>query len=48
MENCYTALYSKAKLDPYETACWLVELIQNMKQDEQPLFIDNKGNEFPW
>lgn len=39
---------SNAELDPYDTACRLVELFQNIRQTGQALFIDNEGKEFPW
>lgn len=37
-----------AHLDPYETACKLVELFNGMTNEEHPIFIDNNGIEFPW
>lgn len=37
-----------AHLDPYETASKLVELFKGMNDNEQPIFIDNNGNEYPW
>ena len=37
-----------AHLDPYETACKLVELFKEMNDIDQPIFIDNSGNAFPW
>jgi NAD(P)-dependent dehydrogenase (short-subunit alcohol dehydrogenase family) len=37
-----------AHLDPYETACKLVELFNEMPTEEHPMFIDNNGIEFPW
>jgi len=40
---------SNAALDPYETACQLVNLFnQSNNQGDEPIFIDNTGNEFPW
>ncbi len=39
---------SKATLDPYETACRLVELFESRKDLEGPVFIDNQGKEYPW
>ncbi|NLK74828.1 MAG: SDR family oxidoreductase [Clostridiales bacterium] len=40
---------SNAALDPYETACQLVYLFnQSNNQGDEPIFIDNTGNEFPW
>ncbi len=38
---------SNAHLDPYETACQLVDLVKD-RTIEQPIFIDNQGNEHPW
>ena len=37
-----------AHLDPYETACRLVELFNKPTDNEHPIFIDNNGNEYPW
>lgn len=37
-----------AHLDPYETACKLIELFNGMNADDQPIFIDNNGVELPW
>ena len=37
-----------ADLDPYETACKLVELFHGINDIEGPNFIDNEGNEFSW
>jgi NAD(P)-dependent dehydrogenase (short-subunit alcohol dehydrogenase family) len=39
---------SNADLDPYETACLLAGLFEKMNDINQPVFIDNKGNRFPW
>jgi len=38
----------RALLDPYETACQLVELFESINSTDNPIFIDNKGNVFPW
>ncbi len=37
-----------AELDPYETACKLAELFENIKDTKHPVFIDNKGDIYPW
>jgi NAD(P)-dependent dehydrogenase (short-subunit alcohol dehydrogenase family) len=37
-----------ADLDPYETACQLVEIFDGIKVSDNPIFIDNKGNAYPW
>lgn len=37
-----------AELDPYETACKLAGLIEGINSAEGPVFIDNKGNAYPW
>lgn len=37
-----------ARLDPYETACTLVELFDGMNDVNGPIFIDNAGQEHPW
>lgn len=38
-----------ADLDPYETAIKLVELFEEIShKSDGPIFIDNKGNEYPW
>lgn len=37
-----------AHLDPYETACQLVELFENTNTLDTPIFIDNEGQEYPW
>lgn len=37
-----------AHLDPYETACKLVELFDGMNDVNGPIFIDNAGQEHPW
>lgn len=37
-----------AHLDPYETACKLVELLKDRNDIEQPIFIDNNGDIYPW
>ena len=37
-----------AHLDPYETACKLVELFKSINDIENPNFIDNEGNVLPW
>lgn len=37
-----------ATLDPYQTACHLVDLFENNYDLEQPIFIDNEGKEYPW
>lgn len=39
---------SNAELDPYETACRLVTLFDGMKSADNPVFIDNKGDIYPW
>lgn len=39
---------NNADLDPYETACQLVELFEDMKDIEDSVFIDNSGKAFPW
>jgi NAD(P)-dependent dehydrogenase (short-subunit alcohol dehydrogenase family) len=39
---------SNADLDPYETACKLVEMFENISSTETPIFIDNKGDAFIW
>jgi NAD(P)-dependent dehydrogenase (short-subunit alcohol dehydrogenase family) len=40
---------SNAHLDPYETACKLVELFEKVNINiDGPMFIDNGGNEYPW
>lgn len=39
---------SNATLDPYETACVLVDLFQKSYDIEGPIFIDNEGNQYPW
>ena len=38
-----------ADLDPYENAVQLVELFNKIRDDtDGPVFIDNKGREYPW
>lgn len=37
-----------AHLDPYETACKLVELLDGINDINGPIFIDNTGKEYPW
>lgn len=37
-----------ADLDPYETACQLVELFKNINTTDAPVFIDNKGEAYSW
>jgi NAD(P)-dependent dehydrogenase (short-subunit alcohol dehydrogenase family) len=37
-----------ADLDPYETACQMVEIFEHVKASNNPVFIDNKGNAYPW
>ena len=37
-----------ADLDPYETACKLVELFEGINDISHPVFIDNKGVAYPW
>jgi NAD(P)-dependent dehydrogenase (short-subunit alcohol dehydrogenase family) len=37
-----------ADLDPYETACELVELFNGISGTDGPIFIDRKGIELPW
>ena len=37
-----------AHLDPYETACKLVDLLENINDVNSPNFIDNEGNLYPW
>lgn len=37
-----------ADLDPYETACHLVEMIKDINNIDTPVFIDKEGNAFPW
>lgn len=37
-----------AHLDPYETASKLVDLFNNISDIENPVFIDNDGNTYPW
>lgn len=37
-----------AHLDPYETACQLVELFEKTNNIDGPTFIDNEGKEYPW
>ncbi|HHV08933.1 MAG TPA: SDR family NAD(P)-dependent oxidoreductase [Clostridiales bacterium] len=37
-----------AHLDPYKTACKLVELFDSMCDVNDPIFIDNTGKEYPW
>jgi len=39
---------TNADLDPYETACHLVELVKNINNINSPVFIDNNGDSFPW
>lgn len=39
---------SHAHLDPYETACDLVELFNNINNIDHPIFIDNTGNSLEW
>ncbi|HHU72735.1 MAG TPA: SDR family oxidoreductase [Clostridiales bacterium] len=39
---------SHAALDPYETACKLVTLFESINSTDNPVFIDNDGNEYPW
>jgi NAD(P)-dependent dehydrogenase (short-subunit alcohol dehydrogenase family) len=39
---------SNAKLDPYETACRLIELFEGITDADGPVFIDNKGEVYPW
>lgn len=39
---------ANAHLDPYETACKLVELFESINSTDNPVFIDNDGNEYPW
>jgi NAD(P)-dependent dehydrogenase (short-subunit alcohol dehydrogenase family) len=37
-----------ADLDPYETACQLVKIFDGINVSDNPIFIDNKGNAYPW
>lgn len=37
-----------AQLDPYETACKLVDLFERTNDLNSPIFIDNEGNELLW
>ncbi len=37
-----------ADLDPYETACRLVELIYHIDTTDSPIFIDNHGDALRW
>ncbi len=37
-----------AHLDPYETACKLVDLFEHINDVNGPNFIDNEGNSYPW
>ncbi len=40
---------SNAHLDPYETACKLTKLFNEIcNKADSPIFIDNDGNEYPW
>ncbi len=39
---------SNAHLDPYETACKLVDLFEQINDIDHPVFIDNKGEVYPW
>lgn len=39
---------ANAHLDPYETACQLVELFGEIKDSDDSIFIDNNGKEYPW
>jgi NAD(P)-dependent dehydrogenase (short-subunit alcohol dehydrogenase family) len=39
---------SNAELDPYETACRLTELFEGVNNTDNPVFVDNKGNVYPW
>lgn len=39
---------ANALLDPYETACHLIELFGKMNDVNSPIFIDNDGKEYPW
>lgn len=39
---------SNAELDPYETACRLVAVFDGIKDTASPIFIDNKGQTYPW
>ena len=38
---------ANADLDPYETACQLVQVIDDFKEDT-PGFLDNQGQAMPW
>lgn len=39
---------SNADLDPYETACNLIRVIDHSQSEGNPVFIDNQGNAYPW
>lgn len=39
---------SNAELDPYDTACKLVDLFDCYNDMSAPIFIDNKGQALPW
>lgn len=39
---------SNAELDPYETACKLVNLFDGIQDIDTPVFIDNEGKSYPW
>lgn len=39
---------ANADLDPYETACRLVDLFDTLQEKNTPIFIDNRGEAYPW
>lgn len=40
---------SNADYDPYDIACQLVELFEELKDDNDgPIFVDHKGKVYPW
>jgi NAD(P)-dependent dehydrogenase (short-subunit alcohol dehydrogenase family) len=39
---------SNADLDPYETACQLISVFEGITDTASPVFIDNKGQVYPW
>lgn len=39
---------SNADLDPYETACRLVEMLSHINDLDTPIFIDNDGEPLSW
>lgn len=39
---------ANADLDPYETACRLVDLFDTHQEKDAPIFIDNRGDTYPW